>query len=119
PPRGGVHRIPADRFLLADGTTCDIIASVTAPFSSTCVRSRTTADGTWLLCLYAARGIDLRDPLRRGVSDAELVSLIRETWQGRSDRGAEERLGVADRGALYRIDSLRADPHREMHTRGG
>ena len=34
-------------------------------------------------------------------------------------RGAEERLGVADRGALYRIDSLRADPHREMHTRGG
>jgi hypothetical protein len=26
---------------------------------------------------------------------------------------------VAERGALYRIDSLRADPHREMHTRGG
>ncbi len=36
-----------------------------------------------------------------------------------ADRGAEERLGVADRGALYRIESLKADPHREMHTRGG
>ena len=81
--------------------------------------SRITADGTWFLCLYAGAGIDLRAPLRRGAPDEELASPIRETWQGRTDRGAEERLGVADRGALYRIESLRADPHREMHTRGG
>jgi len=112
-------RAPAERFRLADGTTFGIIASVTAPFCRTCDRSRITADGTWFLCLYAARGIDLREPLRRGATDEALTSLIRETWQGRVDRGAEERLGVADRGALYRIDSLRADPHREMHTRGG
>jgi len=26
---------------------------------------------------------------------------------------------VADRGVLYPSASLRADPHREMHTRGG
>src|SRR5438477_583225 len=112
-------RAPAERFRLADGTTFGIIASVTAPFCRTCDRSRITADGTWFLCLYAARGIDLREPLRRGATDEALTSLIRDTWQGRVDRGAEERLGVADRGALYRIDSLRADPHREMHTRGG
>jgi len=112
-------RAPAERFQLADGTTFGIIASVTAPFCRTCDRSRITADGTWFLCLYAARGIDLREPLRRGATDEALTSLIRDTWQGRVDRGAEERLGVADRGALYRIDSLRADPHREMHTRGG
>jgi cyclic pyranopterin phosphate synthase len=112
-------RAPAERFRLADGTTFGIIASVTAPFCRSCDRSRITADGTWFLCLYAARGIDLREPLRRGATDEALTSLIRETWQGRVDRGAEERLGVADRGALYRIDSLRADPHREMHTRGG
>jgi cyclic pyranopterin phosphate synthase len=118
-PIVGDGRAPAERFRLADGTTFGIIASVTAPFCRTCDRSRITADGTWFLCLYAARGIDLREPLRRGVPDEELASLIRETWQGRTDRGAEERLGVADRGALYRIDSLRADPHREMHTRGG
>jgi GTP 3',8-cyclase len=110
---------PAERFRLADGATFGIIASVTAPFCRSCDRSRITADGTWFLCLYAARGIDLRDALRRGATDQELAALVRKTWQGRADRGAEERLGVADRGALYRIDSLRADPHREMHTRGG
>ncbi len=112
-------RAPAERFRLPDGTTFGIIASTTAPFCRTCDRSRITADGTWLLCLYAERGVDLREPLRRGAGDDELAALIRETWQTRTDRGAEERLGVAERGALYRIDSLRADPHREMHTRGG
>ena len=116
---GGDARAPAERFRLPDGTTFGIIASVTAPFCRTCDRSRVTADGTWFLCLYAGRGVDLRAPLRGGASDEELAALIQATWQGRADRGAEERLGVADRGALYRIDSLRADPHREMHTRGG
>jgi len=118
-PTGDDGRAPAERFRLADGTTFGIIASTTAPFCRTCDRSRITADGTWFLCLYAAAGIDLRDLLRRGATDEALAALVRETWQGRADRGAEERLGVADRGALYRIDSLRADPHREMHTRGG
>ena len=116
---GGDARAPAERFRLPDGTTFGIIASVTAPFCRTCDRSRVTADGTWFLCLYAGRGVDLRAPLRGGASDDDLAALIRATWQGRTDRGAEARLGVADRGALYRIDSLRADPHREMHTRGG
>ena len=115
----GDGRAPAERFRLADATTFGIIASVTAPFCRTCDRSRVTADGTWFLCLYAGKGVDLREPLRGGATDEELAALIRATWQGRTDRGAEARLGVADRGALYRIDSLRADPHREMHTRGG
>jgi len=51
-----------------------------------------------------------------GATDAELAALLRETWQHRADRGAEERLAVRDRGALYAIAALRADPHREMHT---
>jgi len=110
---------PAERFRLPDGTTFGIIASTTAPFCRSCDRSRLTADGTWFLCLYAARGVDLREPLRGGASDEALAALIGDTWRGRADRGAEERLAVAERGALYRIESLRADPHREMHTRGG
>ena len=118
-PIGDDGRAPAERFQLVDGTTFGIIASVTAPFCRTCDRSRVTADGTWFLCLYAGQGVDLREPLRRGATDDDLASLIRDTWQGRTDRGAEERLGVADRGVLYRIESLKADPHREMHTRGG
>ncbi len=73
----------------------------------------------WLLCLYAESGTDLRTPLRAGASAAELASLISETWSVRDDRGAEERVALADRGPLYEPEDLRADPHREMHTRGG
>ncbi len=110
---------PAERFRLATGTTFGIIASVTAPFCASCDRSRLTADGTWFLCLYAETGVDLREPLRAGASDAELTALIRATWEGRADRGAEQRLAVRERGALYPIAALRADPRREMHTCGG
>jgi cyclic pyranopterin phosphate synthase len=110
---------PAEQFQLQDGTRFGIIASVTAPFCRDCDRSRITADGTWYQCLYADRGVDLRDPLRLGASDAELAALVREHWSRRTDRGAEARLAVPDRAALYEIQRLRADPHREMHTRGG
>jgi cyclic pyranopterin phosphate synthase len=96
-----------------------IIASVSAPFCGSCDRSRVTADGTWFTCLYAEDGIDLREPLRLGRSDAELAELVATAWGRRADRGAEARLAVADRGALYQVEGLRADPRREMHTRGG
>ena len=119
PVAGDDPSAPAERFRLPDGVTFGMIASTTAPFCRSCDRSRLTADGTWFLCLYAERGVDLREPLRAGASDEELAALIAAPWRGRSDRGAEERLAVAQRGALYRIESLRADPHREMHTRGG
>lgn len=110
---------PAERFRLSDGTVFGVIASTTAPFCRDCDRSRLTADGTWFLCLYATDGVNLRDALRDGATDAELTGLIRSGWEARTDRGAEERLAVPARGALYQVESLRADPRREMHTRGG
>ncbi len=110
---------PAERFVLPDGTTFGVIASTTAPFCMACDRSRLTADGTWFLCLYAAEGVDLREPLRLGASDEELTAIVRQHWVARADRGAEERLAMPERTALYGIDGLRADPRREMHTRGG
>jgi cyclic pyranopterin phosphate synthase len=110
---------PAERFRLRDGTMFGVIASVTAPFCAQCDRSRVTADGTWFTCLYAGRGIDLREPLRSGATDAELADLVSRAWSLRDDRGAERRLAEPERGALYQIDGLRADPRREMHTRGG
>ncbi len=116
---GGSGAAPAERYRLPDGLTFGIISSTTAPFCRACDRSRLTADGTWYLCLYAERGISLRDPLREGATDEELAELITSTWQGRKDRGAEERLAQAARGILYPVESLRQDPHREMHTRGG
>ncbi len=111
---------PAERFALGDGTTFGIIASTTEPFCRTCDRSRLTADGMWYLCLYAARGIDLRAPLRGGAAPADLKAIVTAGWRGRSDRGAEERVALGDRRAFVPVqDLLRKDPHLEMHTRGG
>jgi len=110
---------PASRYRLPDGTVFGIIASVSAPFCSACDRSRLTADGTWYLCLYADQGVSLREPLRLGATDEELSTLIASTWTSRMDRGAEARLATPGRSVLHQVTSLRADPHREMHTRGG
>ena len=109
---------PADRWRLRDGTVFGIISSTTAPFCGSCDRSRLTADGHWLLCLYARLGIDLREPLRAGGTTAQLAEIIARTWTGRTDRGAEERLEQEQRLPLAQGDLAR-DPHLEMHTRGG
>lgn len=118
-PVPGRASAPAERFTLADGTRFGIIASTTIPFCRDCDRSRVTADGTWFLCLYSESGLDLREYLRNGANDDEISGVIREAWSRRADRGAERRAEVTDRGALYQLESLRADPRREMHTRGG
>jgi len=116
-PRGSLA--PAERFRLPDGTVFGVVASTTAPFCGSCDRSRVTADGVWLTCLYAEQGQNLRAPLREGASDEALAERIGQRWAARSDRGAEERLRVPAREPLVSISRLRADPHREMHTRGG
>jgi len=110
---------PADRFQLPDGTTFGIISSTTTPFCRSCDRSRLTADGAWLLCLYARTKIDLRKPLREGWSAKALRELIVPSWSARSDRGAELRLATADRQPLIPVEALQKEPHLEMHTRGG
>ncbi len=122
---GSIERVgdnawaPAERFALPDGTTVGVIASTTAPFCRTCDRGRLTADGTWLLCLYGETGLDLRELLRLGCSDEEIAARIAATWSARDDRGAEVRAAAPGRGVLHQLESLRADPRREMHTRGG
>jgi cyclic pyranopterin phosphate synthase len=110
---------PADRFALPDGTTFGIIASTTRPFCQDCDRSRLTADGIWLMCLYASAGTDLRRPLRAGATREDLVHLIRTVWSQRADRGAEERVRVGTRTPLIPLAALKKDAHLEMHTRGG
>jgi GTP 3',8-cyclase len=118
-PVDEISSAPADRYRLPDGAVFGIISSTTQPFCASCDRSRLTADGMWYLCLYASRGVDLRGALRRGAAPAELASIIRAAWEERRDRGAEDRLAERDRAPLIPIDTLRRDPHLEMHTRGG
>jgi cyclic pyranopterin phosphate synthase len=110
---------PADRYRLPDGTVFGIISSTTQPFCADCDRSRLTADGMWYLCLYARQGVDLRNALRGGASAGELRALLESVWTRRADRGAEDRLAARDRAPLIPLESLRRDPHLEMHTRGG
>jgi cyclic pyranopterin phosphate synthase len=110
---------PADRFTLPDGTTFGIISSTTEPFCESCDRSRLTADGVWLMCLYAHAGTDLRRPLRAGATQDELTRLISTVWSSRADRGAEERLAFPHREPLIPVSALKKDAHLEMHTRGG
>lgn len=126
---GGVEPIieqssaPAQRYALSDGTTFGIIASTTQPFCATCDRSRLTADGLWYLCLYARKGIDLRELLRSGASREDIKARILRGWQSREDRGAEERKALERLGGreqqLIEVQKLREDPHLEMHARGG
>jgi len=119
-PLGENGSEPAERYALPDGTVFGIVASTTEPFCRTCDRSRITADGVWYVCLYAARGVDLRTPLRDGATREGIRTLIVDGWRGRMDHGAEERKRLnSARGPLYQIEDLRKDPHREMHTRGG
>src|SRR4051812_5489067 len=110
---------PADRFLLPDGTIFGIISSTTEPFCASCDRSRLTADGMWLMCLYASGGTDLRRPLRAGATPDDLQRLIEAVWSVRADRGAEERLALDRETTLIPVRTLKKDAHLEMHTRGG
>ena len=118
-PVGEVSSAPAERFTLPDGTIFGIIASTTEPFCGSCDRSRLTADGLWYLCLYAARGMDLRVTLRRGATADELAAMMMDGWRRRTNRGAEDRLALGERRVFVPLTDLRKDPHLEMHTRGG
>lgn len=110
---------PADRFVLPDGRIFGIIASTTEPFCQACDRARITADGMFYTCLYGTEGLDLRGRLRAGASPQELIETLNTRWVRRVDRGAEERLAMRDRSIYLPVETLKADPHLEMHKRGG
>jgi len=82
----------ATRYRYADGGgEIGVIASVTQPFCSDCTRARLSAEGELFTCLFAARGHDLRGPLREGVDDNALDGLIAGIWGRRGDRYSELR----------------------------
>jgi cyclic pyranopterin phosphate synthase len=55
---------------------------VSEPFCADCNRIRLTAEGKLRTCLFSLHETDLRDPLRAGVDDAALETVIREAvWR--------------------------------------
>ena len=82
----------ASRYRYADGQgEIGVIASVSQPFCGGCTRARLSAEGELFTCLFAARGTDLRAPLRDGADDAALRALIGGVWGRRADRYSELR----------------------------
>jgi cyclic pyranopterin phosphate synthase len=82
----------ARRFRYLDGAgEIGVIASVTKPFCGACSRARLSAEGRLYTCLFAARGHDLRAPLRSGATDEELAETLRGIWSRRTDRYSELR----------------------------
>ena len=77
------------------GGEIGVISSVTNPFCGECTRLRLSADGSIYTCLFAHAGTDLRDTLRSGATDDELVEIVSGVWESRTDRYSEERSGVS------------------------
>ncbi len=92
-----------------------VIASVTEPFCSSCTRSRITADGKFVTCLFSDVGHDLKAQLRSGASDKEIGDFIAKIWSARTDRYSADRLAA--------LNSSNYDPksHKkiEMISLGG
>ena len=93
----------ARRWRYLDGAgEIGVVASVTQPFCGGCSRARLSAEGRLYTCLFAARGHDLRAPLRLGVSDAELTEQLRAVWARRTDRYSE--LRTAETASLPKVE---------------
>lgn len=82
----------AERYRFVDGAgEVGFISSVTQPFCGDCSRARLSSDGVVYTCLFANNGTSLRDALRGGASDEDLLETIRNIWLGRTDRYSELR----------------------------
>jgi cyclic pyranopterin phosphate synthase len=82
----------AERYGFTDGQgEVGFISSVTQPFCGDCSRARLSSDGVIYTCLFATHGTGLRESLRAGASDEQLLELMRNTWLKRSDQYSEQR----------------------------
>ena len=88
----------AQRYRYRDGSgEIGVIASVTKPFCGACTRLRLSTDGEIFTCLFASKGVSLRDPMRAGASDEELSDMVARVWRVRADRYSEERAEATHR----------------------
>jgi len=65
------------------------VTSMTESFCDGCNRIRLTAEGSFKSCLFSAAEVSLRDPMRQGAAEEELIRLISENlqkkWKGHPD----------------------------------
>jgi GTP 3',8-cyclase len=88
------HSETARRYRFDDGIgEIGIIAPVSHPFCGHCSRIRITSDGKIRTCLFSVWDHDLHELMRRGASDDELVSFIRDVV---SKKEARHHIGEPD-----------------------
>lgn len=81
------HDGPARNYRVAGThTKIGVISAVSQHFCETCNRVRLTARGVLALCLGQEDSVNLRDPLRAGISDDELKALIVEAIKKKPER---------------------------------
>ncbi|MFC0581482.1 GTP 3',8-cyclase MoaA [Micrococcoides hystricis] len=122
-PRAGA---PAERYLVFPATVTEeealccpekalgvvgIIASVTEPFCGDCKRTRITAEGHVMSCLFSTTEVDLRSLLRSEADD----ETIAKTWA--AAMYAKPRAHGMDRTGLGEKDFVQ--PDRSMSAIGG
>ena len=95
------------------GGEIGFISSVSQPFCGDCSRARLSSEGKFYTCLFATQGLDLREAMRAGASDDEMLQMIRGTWQGRNDRYSELR------GVKLRTAQAGGEKKIEMYYIGG
>jgi len=99
----------ARRYEYVDGAgEIGFISSVTEPFCGDCSRARLSADGMLYTCLFANQGTDLRESLRSGADDDELLEILSSIWLQRADRYSELRQpGIAEHHVLRKVEMYR------------
>ena len=71
---------PAKYYKNKDMKGCiGFISAISHEFCESCNRIRLTSNGFLKLCLHYNKGIDLKEPIRNGISDEDLKVLIHDT----------------------------------------
>ena len=98
----------ADRYKFDDGDgELGFISSVSNPFCMSCTRSRITADGKFVTCLFSNKGLDLKKYLRSKATDEDILNLISEKWLIRDDQYSLDRVSgkgkVKDKIEMFQL----------------
>ena len=75
----GPYDGPAERFRFEQGKgEIGFVSAISHSFCKDCNRLRLTANGMLLPCLLSDTEVSIKDPLRRGCLDAELIEMFRK-----------------------------------------
>ncbi|PXF43659.1 GTP 3',8-cyclase, mitochondrial [Gracilariopsis chorda] len=89
--------------------TIGFISSMSAPFCAGCNRIRVTADGALKTCLFGEHEVSLRDIMRQGASDEQVLETIRRALH-------DKHFALGGKGDMF---GIAAGDNRSMVRIGG